>query len=273
MTDDVAAARAAGAAIFAQDDVVASYHGRQPYAPAAIAVLLAVVPGRRRVLDIGCGPGLVTRELAPHFAEVVAVDPSPGMIAAGKVAAPAANIRWVCAKAEDVDLGAGFDLAVAGSSVHWVDPAVMFPRLARTTPVFATLGNDALFPWPPPPCGMDAWLGFLETWNAKVGRKTPAAWREAPDSRPSPAAPHEIWMDVAGRERFRFTFRQSVEAFIASCHARVSWPRQMMGPDLAAAFDAALTDLLTPHAGADGLIALDILTDLAWGAPRATPHK
>jgi SAM-dependent methyltransferase len=272
MTDELAAARIAGAGIFAQPDVVASYYARQPCAPAAYAALLAAVPGRRRALDLGCGPGPVARELAPHFAEVVALDSSAGMIAAGQAMGGPANIRWVCARAEDFAMDEGFDLAVAGNSIHWFDPAVLFPKLAAPTPIIATVANDPLFPWPPPPCGMDAWLAFLEEWSRKVGRKTPAAWRDPPESRPQPPAPHEVWMDVAGRERFRFAFRQSVADFIASCHARVSWPREMMGQALAAEYDAALTELLTPFAGDDGLLALDILTDLVWGAPRAAPH-
>ena len=57
MADDAAAARATGAAIFTQGDVVASYYARQPYAPAAYRALLAMVAGRSRALDLGCGPG------------------------------------------------------------------------------------------------------------------------------------------------------------------------------------------------------------------------
>ena len=270
--DAETAARLAGAAIFAQADVVASYHARQPYAPAAHAALLAQVPGRARALDIGCGPGPVARELASHFDEVVALDPSALMIAAARAMGGPADIRWVCAAAEDFDEPAPLDLAVAGSSIHWVDPAIVFPKLARLTGRFATLANDPTFPRPPPPCGIDAWLDFLERWNARVGRATPAAWR-APPPPPPPTTPNEAWIDVAGRARFPFVFRQSVADFVASCHARVSWPRERMGAELAAAFDADLTALLAPHAGADGLISLDVLTDLVWGAPRASPRE
>jgi SAM-dependent methyltransferase len=262
-----AAARFAGAAIFTQSDVVANYHARQPYAPAAYAALLAEVPGRGRALDIGCGPGPVARELAAHFGEVTALDPSEGMIAAARAMGGPDNIRWVCARAEDFDAPAPFDLAVAGSSIHWVDPAVVFPRLARLTDVVATLANDPIFPRPPPPCGIDAWLDFLDRWNAKVGRTPPAAWRDPPPP-PPPSTPNEAWIDVAGRARFSFAFRQSIADFVASCHARVSWPRAQMGASLAQAFDTELTALLAPHAAPDGALALNVVTDLVWGAPR-----
>jgi SAM-dependent methyltransferase len=264
-------ARLAGAAVFTQADVVASYYARQPYAPAAYAALLVAVPGRARALDLGCGPGPVAGELAAHFAEVVALDPSEAMITAGRAMGGPANIRWVCARAEDFDAQGAFDLVVAGASIHWVDPAIVFPKLAQLTGRVAMLGNDPTFPRPAPPCGIEAWLDFLERWNARVGRTTPAAWRGPQPPAPPPSTPNEAWIDVAGRARFAFVFRQSVADFVASCHARVSWPRERMGAALAAAFDDDLTALLAPHAGAGGLLSLDVLTDLVWGAPRTSP--
>ena len=267
--DRVAAARLAGAAVFTQPDVVASYRGRQPYAPAAYDLLMTKVRAPGRALDIGCGPGFLTGELAARFAEVVAVDPSRPMIAAAKATCRAPNVRWVCALAEDYEVDEPFDLAIAGSSIHWTDPAVLFPRLSRSTSLFASIGNDPLFPYPPPPCGLDAWVEFLARWNAKVGRATPTWWRNLAERPPPQPAPYEAWLDVGGREQFRFRFHQSVADFVSSCHARVSWPRQMMGEALAAEFDADLTALLEPHADG-GLLELDIITDLCWGAPRST---
>ena len=260
---------AAGKAIFAEDGVVASYHARPPYAPALYQRLLALTPGRSRALDIGCGPGKVARVLADHFAEVVALDPSAPMIAAGRAADGGRhrNILWVQQTAEAFESEGAFDLAVAGSSIHWADPAILFPKLARWTDLFAVLNNDPIFPLPPPPCGHDAWVGFLAEWYARTGRTAPAAWRN-PDLDAVPPAPHEAWMDVAGRERFAFTFRQSVADFVASCHSRVSWRRAVMGEALADAFDAALTDLMSPHA-VEGLLDLEIISELTWGAPRA----
>ena len=268
--DDEARERARGQAIFSQPDVVASYHARQPYAPSAYEILLARVPDRQRALDVGCGPGPVARELAAHFGEVIALDPSARMIAAGRAASPAPNIRWVCTRAEDYEDSAGFDLVVAGASIHWVDPAVIYPKLAEWTPIFAVLGNDGLFPEPPPPCGLAAWVDFIRRWNTRVGRATPPGWPERERMRP-PAVPHERWMDMAGRERLGFVFRQSVADFVASCHSRASWAPAMMGETVVAEFDAELTALLEPHA-IGGLLELEIVTDLCWGAPRASPR-
>jgi SAM-dependent methyltransferase len=259
-------------AIFADEDVAASYHGRAPYAPALFATLLAKVPGRGRALDLGCGPGKVARVLAEHFAEVVAVDPSAAMLAVGKAddAGAHSNIAWTRVRAEDYGDDARFDVATAGGSIHWFDPAVLFPKLARWTDVFAILDDAPIYPHPAPPCGMDAWIAFVNRWLPRIGR--PAA--VAPDDEPplpSRVLPHERWMDVSGRERFRFRYRQSVEAFIAGNHSRVTWNRPQMGAALADAFDQELDAIMRPFA-VDGVLELDAASELTWGAPKAAPR-
>jgi len=263
--------RAAGAAIFAEDDVVASYAARPPYAPALYAHLLRLTGGRARALDLGCGPGKVARVLADHFDEVVAVDPSGAMIEAAMAQDAGAhrNIRWMRLRGEDFDTDERFDLVVCGSAIHWMDPRLQFPKLARWTDLLVVLANDPLFPVPPPPCGRRAWVDFLCDWRERIGRVPPPAWRN-PDLATPPATPHHAWMDLAGREVFAFPFKQSVEDFVASCHSRVSWPRSQMGA-LAAEFDAALDALMRPFS-TDGLLELEIVSDLTWGRPRATPR-
>ncbi len=59
--------------------------GRAAYPPELIDLLVTELgPDRRdRLLDLGCGPGSLTVLLAPHFAEVVAVDADGGMVAEG----------------------------------------------------------------------------------------------------------------------------------------------------------------------------------------------
>ena len=108
--------------------------GRPPYAPGLADRLAAALPldGHGRLLDVGCGPGVLALALAPRVDEAVGVDPDEGMLAeAARRAAAAgiANVRWVQARGEDLPAGLGtFRVATFGQSFHWMDRA----RVAAT---------------------------------------------------------------------------------------------------------------------------------------------
>jgi ubiquinone/menaquinone biosynthesis C-methylase UbiE len=102
--------------------------GRPPYS-AELAIRLAEelqLDGTGRLLDVGCGPGIVTLELASLFDEVTGLDPDPDMLAeAAKRAAEhdVANATWVRARAEELpalDLGP-LRTVTFGQSLHWTD--------------------------------------------------------------------------------------------------------------------------------------------------------
>jgi SAM-dependent methyltransferase len=101
--------------------------GRPPYAPELADALrrILALDGRGRLLDVGCGPGVVTLPLAHHFTEAVGLDPDPGMLAEGaRRAADAgvANITWVRGRAEELPAGLGsFRVATFAQSFHWLD--------------------------------------------------------------------------------------------------------------------------------------------------------
>jgi ubiquinone/menaquinone biosynthesis C-methylase UbiE len=101
--------------------------GRPPYAPGLADALrrILALDGQGRLLDVGCGPGIVTLPLAPLFAEVVGLDSDPEMLAEGARRAAAAgieNITWVRARAEELPAGLGrFRVATFAQSFHWMD--------------------------------------------------------------------------------------------------------------------------------------------------------
>ena len=66
--------------------------GRVPYASALLRRVAEVtgLGSKHRVLDLGCGPGPLARGLAPLVGEVVAIDPSPEMLAEARMLAGAA---------------------------------------------------------------------------------------------------------------------------------------------------------------------------------------
>ncbi|KAA8880597.1 class I SAM-dependent methyltransferase [Nocardia colli] len=79
-----------------------------------------------RMLDCGCGPGILTVRLAHLFEEAVGLDPDAEMLTEGRRAAEQQgieNIRWVRALAEDLPAAAPgpYRLVTFGQSFHWTD--------------------------------------------------------------------------------------------------------------------------------------------------------
>jgi SAM-dependent methyltransferase len=102
--------------------------GRPPYSPQLEGVLTEELglDGTRRLVDVGCGPGVLAVRLAPLFAEVVGLDPDPDMLAEAGIAAEEAgvtNVSWVRGLAEELpDVAPGpYRLVTFGQSFHWTD--------------------------------------------------------------------------------------------------------------------------------------------------------
>ena len=99
--------------------------GRLPYAPGVADVVADALglDGTGRLLDVGCGPGIVAELLADRVAEVVGVDPDPGMLAEA-ASAGIPNATWVQLRAEDLPAGLGpFRVVTFGASFHWMERA------------------------------------------------------------------------------------------------------------------------------------------------------
>ncbi|HEY2270897.1 MAG TPA: methyltransferase domain-containing protein, partial [Streptosporangiaceae bacterium] len=74
-------------------------YGRPAYSPELEAVLTrkARLDGHGRLLDVGCGPGVLTVRLAHLFEETFGLDPDAAMLAEGRRAAAeqkAGHIQW-----------------------------------------------------------------------------------------------------------------------------------------------------------------------------------
>lgn len=103
-------------------------YGRPAYSPELEALLTreAGLDGTGRLLDGGCGPGVLTVRLAPLFAQAVGLDPDADMLAEGRRAAGErhlTNITWVRGLAEDLPAAAPgpYRLVTFGQSFHWTD--------------------------------------------------------------------------------------------------------------------------------------------------------
>jgi SAM-dependent methyltransferase len=158
------------------------YHARPPYSSALLPALAERLgwDGTGRLLDLGCGPGVLARQLAPGFATVVGLDAEEAMLDEARAATAGAGDRfsWVQAYAEDLPaLGLGAFQAVSlGQSFHWMDREVVARHV-----------RDALIP-----CG-----AMVLVHHDRPSFDTPQGLPTPP---PAPPIPHdEIWALVDSR--------------------------------------------------------------------------
>lgn len=79
--------------------------------------LLHPCPGER-ILDIGCGDGILTEKIAALGCEVVGIDASPDMVQAARARGLDARVM----NATGMSFDAEFDGAFSNAALHWVRP-------------------------------------------------------------------------------------------------------------------------------------------------------
>jgi SAM-dependent methyltransferase len=178
-------------------DTVADLYGevRQGY-PAALYDDLRTLAGlgpAARVLEIGCGAGQATADLAARAARVVALDPGAQLIAQARARASATNIDFVVSPFEAYapDPG-GFDLIASAQAWHWIDPALCFPKAARALKAGGALAIFGHVPLPPPE-------PFFAAFEKVFAVHAPGIWGlPPPQSAYLPAGPFAGMIDASG---------------------------------------------------------------------------
>lgn len=84
---------------------------------AALVDLLAPKPGER-ILDVGCGTGQLTHDIAERGADVLGVDASPEMIGQARQNFP--QLRFVLEDAASMTYDREFDAVFSNAALHWI---------------------------------------------------------------------------------------------------------------------------------------------------------
>jgi SAM-dependent methyltransferase len=127
------------------DAVAEDYDAIRPHYPPALFDDLGTLAGLRpgsRVLEIGCGTGIATRDLLRHGWTVDAVEPGADMARLARRGSRGAPLRVEVSTFEDWRAGAElYALVFSATAFHWVDPAV---RWVKTASVLESGGHLAL---------------------------------------------------------------------------------------------------------------------------------
>lgn len=117
------------------DRLAPVYDAARPgYPPEAIADLRSrceLTPASR-LLEIGCGTGQATRDIAPTGCAIRCLEPGPKLAAiAQRNLASFPNIEVVGATFEAADEEPGsYDTIMSATAFHWIDPSVGFTKAA-----------------------------------------------------------------------------------------------------------------------------------------------
>ena len=96
---------------------------------AGLVELLAPTVGER-IVDLGCGIGQLTADIAARGAEVIGVDADPEMIALARHKHP--DLNFICASGEDFSLPEQADGVFSNAALHWMkQPETVIANVKR----------------------------------------------------------------------------------------------------------------------------------------------
>ncbi|MHB1929122.1 MAG: methyltransferase domain-containing protein [Acidimicrobiales bacterium] len=134
LPDGLADPRRTAGGVF--DSIADLYHRARPRYPSAAVedlVRSCELTDSSRIVEVGCGTGQLTVALAGTGASILAAEAGPALAALARenlAGHPGVEVRTT--RFEDLDATpGGFDVVVAATSFHWVDPAVGYPKAAE----------------------------------------------------------------------------------------------------------------------------------------------
>jgi len=108
---------------------------REPYLPEFFAAASERIKlrGQEKLLDVGCGPGLLAIGFAPYVGTVTALDPEPAMVVAAQNAAAQAGaaISFSLSRLEEFISPEPYDVVVLGRMLHWLKRDAALQVLSR----------------------------------------------------------------------------------------------------------------------------------------------
>ncbi|MYA70779.1 class I SAM-dependent methyltransferase [Candidatus Poribacteria bacterium] len=237
------------------------YKFRPPYPDETYEILLNLLgESRRKVLDVGCGPGKIARALVNHVDGVDAVDFSMEMIQVGKslVNGNHPNLRWINGPVEKVQLYPPYDMVTAGASIHWMEWCVVFPRFKEvltTDGYLVIIDGDCPVesPW------HDAELSLIHKYSTNRHHERIDLIQELVN--------RGHLQLIGDRRTTPVSFSQPLTDYVQSFHSRESMSKEHMGAENVKAFDTELSHVLSDFVDDEGFLTFQLEARVTWGRP------
>ena len=250
------------AAAFQDQSVATAYVHRAPYSLEVYAKLRElIVDEPRNVLELGCGPGEISRTLAPEVDRVDAVDPSEAMIEVGRGLSNGdhPDLNWHISSAEEFSYDATYSIILTPESLGWLDWEVVFPKMRLALSPHGRLvvlmrGHNASW-------DADTLDGIVPHYSTNVD-----------------FAPYDLIGELETSGLFvvedRVTTQpvslsQSIDDYVEFWHSRSGFSRQRMGQQQAERFDNEVRKLVLPHS-TNEMLRYDAVVHMVWGVPGPT---
>ena len=246
---------------FKNRSLAEAYKFRPPYPNEMYKTLIALLGDENgRVLDVGCGQGKVAPTLVDRVRGVDAVDFSVEMIRVGKSLANGdhPNLRWIHERVEETPLHPPYNMISAGSSIHWMEWSVVFPRFKE---VLTADGYLVIFdgdrpiasPW------HDAELSLIRKYSTNKHYEQMDLIQELVD--------RGHFKLIGDKWTQPVVFSQPLTDYVESFHSRESLAKEHMGEENVRAFDTELSHILLDFADDKGFLSFQIGTRVTWGKP------
>jgi trans-aconitate 2-methyltransferase len=214
----------------------------------AIDLLMRVpLPSPRRIVDLGCGTGNVTRLLAQRWpeAQITGVDNSAAMLDRARVAAAdLPRVAFVAAELGAWSPAAPVDLVYSNAALHWLpDHATLIARVAGMVAPAGVLAVQMPDNFRAPSHAAIAALAMSPRWRGKLAllvRATPTA----------PAADYYEWLAPSFTRIDIWTteYLQALAPNAAGDHPVAAWTKgTWLGPFLAALDVAEQVEFLAAY--------------------------
>jgi SAM-dependent methyltransferase len=238
------------------DAVAEEYDAGRPSYPAGVYDALGDLAGRR-VLDVGAGTGIATRQLLARDAVVTAIDVGPAVLARAARRTPGLVAVVADGTALPVRDGAA-DVITFAQSWHWLDPHIALPEVHRA---LAPGGRLAAW-WSQARADEEEWFGAY--W-AIIEANCPGTRLLQRDVDWGATMAQGPWFDVADPVSVPWLREVSVDRWMVD-QASHSYVADLV-PDVRTRLLDELRGVLRAHLGGEDVLSVRYETQL-WVADR-----